>query len=243
MLKIVVTFHLSIFLLVSTIFAQQKLPPFFNGANLFFKKHVRTGLVDYSAIKGNPTEISKLVESIAGVDSTIFQEGNQEKAFLINTYNIMVINATLVYYPLKSVMDIDRFFDTPNINLAGRNLSLNQLEKEILFKKYPDPRLHFVLVCAARGCPQLIDQVYLPDRLDKQLDQRTRMTLNDDRYVRIDHLSNTVFISELFKWYAKDFTESDRTIIAYINQYRKIKIPADYRIKYISYDWRLNDFL
>ena len=31
-----------------------------------------------------------------------------------------------------------------------------------MLKESKDPRLHFALVCGAKGCPQIIPEAYLP---------------------------------------------------------------------------------
>jgi hypothetical protein len=226
---------------LKTISAQETSDIFLINADEFFKKNVVKGRVDYLSIKDNPSDLNKLIETISTFDLSQLQQGNQEKAFLINVYNILVIKAVLNHYPLKSVTDIGGFFDKNIISIKGEDLSLNNIEKEILFKTYPDPRLHFVLVCAAIGCPQIINQAYLPNVLENSLDQRTQTTLNNTDYIRLDKNSKIVYVSELFKWYETDFKENDLSIIQYINQYRKAKIPEDYSVSFITYDWNLND--
>ena len=39
-------------------------------------------------------------------------------------------------------------------------MTLNDLENERLRKPYNDPRIHFALVCAAKGCPGLSREAY-----------------------------------------------------------------------------------
>jgi hypothetical protein len=234
---------LSIFLFVFlNILSAQEIPyTFFKAADEFFNKNVVNGRVDYSALKDNPAELNKLVEIISKFDVSKLQKGDRDKAFLINVYNILVIKSVLNNFPMKSVMDIGNFFDKNTINIAGKNFSLNDIEKGILFKNHPDPRLHFVLVCAAIGCPPIINNAYFPDQLNKQLEQRTRATLDEAHYIRVDAHSKTVYVSELFKWYEKDFTKNDLSIIQYINQFRNTKIPENYSVSFITYDWSLNE--
>jgi hypothetical protein len=236
--KLLVIF-LGVFL--NSLSAQGTSDIFFNKADDFFKKNVLKGRVDYSSIKDNPSNLDKLIDIISISDLSKLQSENQEKAFLINVYNILIIKAVLNNYPLKSVMTLGGFFDKTIISISGENYSLNDIEKGLLFKNYPDPRLHFVLVCAAIGCPQIINDAYFPETLDEALDQRTRTTLNDTDYINIDATSKIVFVSELFNWYKKDFTENDLSIIQYINQYRDVKIPEKYSISFLTYDWSLND--
>jgi hypothetical protein len=228
-------------LYLNTSIAQEMSNTFFKNVDEFFKKNVVNGQIDYSSIKERPVDLNDLIETISNFDWTKLQKGNDEKAFLINVYNILVIKAVLDNYPLKSVMDVKGFFEKSVIRINGENLSLNDVEKEILFKKYPDSRLHFVLVCAAIGCPKLINKAYFPEELESMLDRRTKITLNSKDYIRLDKESAIVYVSELFKWYQSDFTKNELTIIQYINQYREAKIPDHYNVKFITYDWSLNN--
>jgi uncharacterized protein DUF547 len=229
-----------LFGLLTNLYAQSTPEEFFIKSNQFFNKYVDNGRVDYESIKNDPAELNKLVDAIGIFDVSKLKKGDENKAFTINVYNILVIKSVINNYPLKSVMDTGGFFDKNIINIAGLDLSLNGIEKGILFKNYPDSRLHFVLVCAAIGCPEIIDSAYWPANLEEKLDRRTHTTLNDQRYVKVDKKSKTVFVSELFKWYEKDFTKNGLSILQYVNMYREEKITTDYSLSYTTYDWSLN---
>jgi len=237
-ISLIITIILSGFL--GNLIAQSESENFFINVNQFFKKNVTRGKIDYENLKNNPAELNQLVDDISKIDYTQLKSGNEEKAFLLNVYNILVIKLVIKNYPLKSVMDIGGFFDKDIINFNGQDVSLNEIEKNILFKKFPDPRLHFVLVCAAIGCPEIINSAYLPMNLDDILDKRTKITLNNEHYIKINKKTKTVYISELFKWYKNDFIMEDISVIQYINFYRNLKIPEDYKVDYITYDWSLN---
>ena len=122
--------------------------------------------------------------------------------------------------------------------MAGKELTLDQLEKETLLKKYPDPRIHFAVVCAALGCPQLTNYAYKPEYLDKQLDVVTSKSLNRDYFIRIRPSQQKAEISKIFEWYRSDFGENN--ILPFINKYRDKKIPESFEVVYYEYDWNLN---
>jgi len=105
-------------------------------------------------------------------------------------------------------------------------------------KKYPDPRIHFAVVCAALGCPQLTNYAYKPEYLDKQLDVVTSKSLNRDYFIRIRPSQQKVEISKIFEWYRSDFGENN--ILTFINKYRDKKIPESFEVVYYEYDWNLN---
>ena len=122
--------------------------------------------------------------------------------------------------------------------MGGVSITLNDIENKLLRAQFSDPRFHFVLVCGAMGCPPLISKAYRPSSLDSQLQQQTTKALNNDAFIVTR--DGSVAVSEIFKWYKKDFVSSDQTEIDFINKYRKIKIPIDSKLSYYNYDWRLN---
>ena len=132
---------------------------FFNRADHFFHQYVVNGEVNYSELKTNRTELEDLIQYLHK-DGTLEVSSEADKALLINAYNLFVIKGVIDNYPIHSPLKVSGFFDGKNYQLAGKNVSLNQIEKEILIKQTGDPRLHFVLVCAANGCPKLAEYAY-----------------------------------------------------------------------------------
>jgi hypothetical protein len=232
----------SLFVLISNIFAQTTLNNFLDDTDRILNNYVKNGRVDYRLINENRTELDRLINSIEKFDLSSISNPNDIKAFWINAYNLLVIHSVIERYPIKSVKEVSGFFDLNKHNVASESLTLNEIEQNKLLKEFGDARFHFVLVCAAIGCPQITNTTYRPGSLDEQMDHRTKISLNDDFHVSVDDLSKEVKISELFKWYKKDFIEDEKNVIHYINQYREQKIPEDYSISYITYDWSLNEF-
>lgn len=220
--------------------AQNHSAKFYSRAGSFFGKHVHDGRVDYAAIKKNRREMQEVISMLASFDLESLTDANGEKAFWINAYNLLVISSVVNRYPVKSPLDVSGFFDRAQHRVAGDSLTLNEIENDKLRKKYHDARIHFALVCAAKGCPTLLNQAYHSESLDEQLDLRARATLNDAAYVRVNPGARKILLSEIFRWYAADFTSGGRTVIDYINQYRTEKIPFDFSIDLIPYDWNLN---
>ena len=212
---------------------------FFTLADEFFSKYVKDGKVAYADVKANQEkELAVLLEQIASFDLNGANE-NTAKAFMINTYNILAIKGIIDKYPVKSPMNINNFFDKKGYVVAGAKMSLNQLEKEKLYPRAKDPRLHFVLVCAAQSCPKLASFAYAPDKLDQQIDAVTRQTLNDPEFIRVK--GNKLEVSEIFNWYKSDFTKESKSIVNYINQYLEAKVDDKTKVGFYTYDWNLND--
>jgi hypothetical protein len=211
---------------------------FFKKTDTFLKTFVNQGLVEYTTItvigKNDLKELTNHLENSA-------YDKNIEKAYLINAYNLFVINKVVKAFPVNSPMDVPAFFDTKDCNLNGEMISLNHLENEILRKTYKDARLHFVLVCAGLGCPPITNFSYTSTDLEKQLNQQTSIALNNNKFVYQKDEDKTIYLSEIFTWYASDFGKNNKEIITFINQYRKVPFSLEYKVKSYSYDWALNN--
>ncbi len=225
-------------LISSASFGQTKTGTFFKEADAFFAKYVMDGKVDYKSLKGNMSVIDGLYAqvnnmSLAGLDA------NVKKAFYLNAYNIAVIYHVEKYYPLKSPLDQSGFFDQVRHKIAGESMTLNALEIKKIILPYKDARIHFALACAAISCPKLASFAYRPDMLEKQLNDRTKLAINDATFIRVK--SKKVEVSQIFKWYERDFTNGGITVIAFLNKYRNNKIPEEFMLGYYEYDWKLNE--
>jgi hypothetical protein len=123
-------------------------------------------------------------------------------------------------------------------------MDLNAVEHKILRKDYIEPRIHFALVCAARGCPPLRSEAYAGARLDEQLTAQAKVFLAESAKNRIAASERTVYLSPLFKWYGSDFGNNSRAVLAALKPHWPDHPPAGYeqfRIRYTDYDWSLNE--
>ena len=171
------------------------------------------------------------------------------KAFYINAYNILVIKNVVDHYPINSPKDVDGFFDKIKHDVAGEKLTLNEIEKNKLMKPYNDPRIHFVLSCAAMSCPEIVNHAYEAKTLDIWLDKRTAKTLNDVDFIQVDTKDGKVMISKIFDQYSSDFSkekenkeDKKKGALVFINKYRDEKIKSDYVVDYFPYNWKLNNY-
>lgn len=221
-----------------------KLDVFFEQTDVFLKKTVKNGLVNYAQVKAHKGELQKLIDEIEVMNVT--KEANaRNEAFYINAYNLIVIYNVTRHYPIEGPLKIDGFFDKKKHKIAGDFITLNDIENEKLRKVYKDPRLHFVLVCAAKGCPKITNFAYRPATLSKKLDQQTKKAVNDPNFIRVKTKSGKVLVSEIFKWYKVDFVKGDdfQPLISFLNKYRAEgkTISKDLTVGFYPYNWQLND--
>jgi len=230
----------SIFLILFsvTIGTAQGLTNFLEKTDGFFKTHVKNGKVDYTEIKKDPTVLYELVE-MAKTISVSKDKADDYQAFWINGYNLTVIMGVMNNYPLKSPLDKDGFFDKTTYDIGGTVTTLNDIENKLLRKVFPkEARFHFVLVCGGLGCPPIINEAYIPSKLNAQLERQTNLALNDTNFIRVK--KNKVEVSQIFEWYPEDFKQDGMNLVDFINKYRTEPLPEKSKVSYYQYDWRLN---
>lgn len=220
--------------------SNEKLELFFKLSDYFLKRHVYKGLVNYQYSSRNFGEIDLLHKTIMEVDLSNASP-EDKKAFYVNAYNILVIHQVTTSYPIARPLDKEGFFDGTYYEVAGEKLTLNELESGKMLRIYEDSRFHFVLACGAISCPPLHNLAYMPGNVEELMEERTRLTLNDDNFIMLDKDSKTVRVSKIFEWYKTDFGGTPKSTIDFINKYREEKIPADYKLETYEYDWTLNE--
>lgn len=192
---------------------------------------------------------------------------NERRAFWINLYNALVIDAVIAFDVHASVTEgllgTLAFFRRAAYEVDGKRVSLDDMEHGILRgnRGHPllpgrhfasddprlhwvlplDPRIHFALNCGARSCPPI--RSYDPDRLDAQLDLAARSFVNST--VNIGH--GEVRLSQLFRWYRADFSGQEgvrRMLDVYLNEDKRRALQKEERSalrwRYTLYDWGLN---
>lgn len=224
---------------VTTISNAQDITSFFSKTDAFLKANVANGKVDYDALKKNSNSLNELIEKVSKIDISK-ENTNSQKAFLINTYNILLIKGIVSKYPVKMPTDIVGLFDKTTYIINGKKYTLNDIENKLIRAKYNDPRVHFVLVCGANGCPPITNNAYLPETLEEQLNKQTKLALNNSNFIKVNTTIKKVELSQIFEWYKDDFISKGKNEIEFINQYRDTKIDAKYKVSYYPYDWTLN---
>jgi len=212
---------------------------------LILNDHVNNGKVDYGKLKANSADLDLVLVEFAGVTKAQFVSWDKDKqlAYLINLYNAATLDLVADNYPLKSIKDIGSPWDKNVVNLHGNQISLNQLEHEVIRKNFKEPRIHFALVCAAKGCPVLISDAYVGSKLSSQLEGVTKNFLSAGDKNKIDDANQVIVVSPIFDWFADDFKGQSGSVVAFLAPYYS-KNPEDlktYQIKYTNYDWTLND--
>jgi len=215
----------------------------------------RQGRVDYQSWKVEASEpLFNWLADCSTINVQTLTE-DQQLTFWLNLYNALVIAQILPRYPVTSIRPkvlgvpdwfrFFRFFSRPVFSLRGKKYSLNAIEHGTLRVQFAEPRIHFALVCAAIGCPLLRNEAYHPDRVRQQLAEDADRFINNPTKVRFDPAHNTLYCSQILKWYGKDFLVASNSLVNYLRDYFRSasELPEDVKVSYLPYDWGLNQQL
>ena len=207
--------------------------------NELLKTHVSSnGKVDYNGFKKDNNQLDAYLQMLSEHVPDKTWPDNEQLAYWINTYNAFTVALIIDHYPLKSIMDIENPWDIKFIQLGNKTYTLNEIEHEIIRKEFEEPRIHFALVCAAVSCPVLLNEAYLAESLDSQLQKQGNKFINDPN--RNDIETNKAKVSQVFNWFGQDFTKQG-SLIDYLNQFSKTKLDTNANIEFMEYNWGLNE--
>jgi len=231
------------------------------------------GMVNYRELKANSGQLDAFAAAVGNVDPKVYQGwGEAEKiAFWINAYNALTLEAIIRHYPIRSSFGRSLIYPRNSIRqipgvwtklrfmVRGRQMTLDEIEHQVLRKEFAEPRIHTALVCAAMSCPPLRNEPYVGAGLAEQLDDQTRRFLRHPQKFRLDRENRRVYLSSIFKWFGEDFVrsygteakfagygETQRALLNFISNYldeadRKYLAGEKPRVRYLSYDWSLNE--
>ncbi len=212
----------------------------------FLKKYVKDGIVDYKGLKNNERRLDFYLDILEKTDTNMLSR-NDQFSFYINVYNAWTLKLILGGYPgLKSIKDLGGVFKSPwkksICRLDGDVFSLDHIEHMILRPRYKDPRVHFSINCASKGCPPLRSEPFSGISLDGKLEESAVGFINNSSYNYLK--GDTLYVSKIFEWFGGDFNND---IIGYVKKYAKgdLKKALDkkenkIKVKYLDYDWSLN---
>jgi hypothetical protein len=228
------------------------------------------GRVDYERWHQNPISVLMLESYLAAVSTFSpdnaphrFPDRSDELAYWMYGYNAYVIRSVLARWPIKSVTDVKApleavtglgFFYQLRFSFGGEFFSLLGVETNKIRKQFKDPRIHFVLNCASESCPVARPGLPVGEDLDQLLELAAGDFINSPENVTVDHDSNVVYLSRIFKWYKSDFVDHVRLggkpvengLLSYVSQYAVGDLSKDiaearrYEIVFRDYDWDLN---
>lgn len=224
---------------------------------------VITSTVDYEKLSADP-RFDQYLQLLAEVDFENLSPAEQ-LALLMNAYNAFCIGHVVNHlrskdvdspFALVSITALKRdgvaVWDLPAGILAGRSVTLGELEHTWLRGNFDEPGLHFAIVCASASCPDLRSEAYTgdPGRLRAQLaDQATSFFANVTKGLRVE-AEGGLTASPLLWWYADDFGGAEAALrwmadalpasMESVASKVRRRGPCSAAPQYFAYDWSLN---
>lgn len=204
------------------------------------------GRIDFVGLSHNLSDLEAYVSYVGKVspktDPTLFPDADSRLAYYLNAYNALAMY-NVVHFDIPenngSFFRKFKFFYLTKYKVGGEFMSLYALEG-VLIRPLGDPRVHIALNCMVRGCPRLPQEPFIANKLQRQLEAQAHEFYNEPRNVQTDHKKKEVGYSEILKFFTEDFLKKAPTLTAYVNQYRNEKVPDDYKVEFIPYDWTVN---
>ncbi|MBD3246231.1 MAG: DUF547 domain-containing protein [Candidatus Omnitrophica bacterium] len=222
-------------------------------------EHVKNGMVDYAQICAD-FRLDEYLRMLNAADPEEIETENGRLAFWINVYNAYTLKVICDHYPLSSINELHRgglivgsifgttVWDEKLVRVNGRKITLNHVEHKIIRPRFNDPRIHFALVCAAKGCPPLRSRAYTGERLDAQLNDQGARFLSNPEKNAFDAERKVARVSKIFAWFREDFGGTKAALLEYLARFLPEETavsmrnePRRWRIRYTPYDWSLNE--
>ncbi|MGE3844331.1 MAG: DUF547 domain-containing protein [Vicinamibacterales bacterium] len=233
-------------------------------------QNVRDGLVYYRALKQQRGALDRFVAALA-LPATAMDGWSRERraAFWINAYNALVVRLVLDHYPIAgrsaayppgSVRQIPGAFDRVMWRVGGRSLTLDQLESTLI-AQFDDPRMLLALGRGAVGSGRLRSEAYDPSRLEEQLASVVTDCVQAVTCVRVDEPAKTLWVSPVLSWreaaFVRRYAEGARgrypgrspIELAAVGLSEPALFASErawlqentFQVRYMDFDWRLND--
>lgn len=221
--------------------------------------HVAEGRFDYAGLKKDRSKLDTYLMQLRSLSPEQLAKLKRADryAFWINVYNAYTISLVVDNYPLESIKDLGGVFKSvwkKRFIPLGRlypeadegDLNLDEIEHEILRPRFKDARVHAAVNCASISCPALLDEAFVGERLNAQLDAQVRAWLADPSRNQYDPGENRVRLSKIFDWFEEDFERDGGSVLGWVRKYAPDSRQnwlgsAKIKIKYLDYDWDLND--
>lgn len=233
--------------------------------------YVRDGLVYYLALRQERGKFDRYVQALGDVPAETVKGWARPRqlAFWINAYNAFVMRTVIDSYPIRgrssdypanSIRQIPGAFDRRTFRAAGRLLTLDAIEKDVI-GELGDARAVLALGRGAMGGPRLKSEAFTADRLDAQLTLMTDELVTNRELVYVDVPGEQLSVNPLFSWREALFTRDlpgrappayasrsplERAILALIEPKLVASEAAllrknTFRMVFHDFDWKLND--
>jgi len=203
------------------------------------------GRVDFAGLSKDAGQLKAFVAYVAKEGprshSSKFPGREAKLAYYINAYNALSLYAILDSAAPDS---LNASRDAKSIRykkfvVEGEVISLQKLESEVI-RPMGEERVHVALNYMTAGSARFPRYPFVAQWLNEELEKQSKFFFNEERNVRVDRTKKIVHVSELLHFFSGDYLSKAKSLIGYVNRYRTEKIPENYRVEFIPFDWKLH---
>ncbi|KAL2503782.1 protein disulfide oxidoreductase [Abeliophyllum distichum] len=226
--------------------------------------------VDYRSIHGSEefARYLRITEELQRVELCEMPR-EENLAFFINLYNMLAIHAILVWGQPSGALERRKLYGDFKYVIGGLTYSLSAIYNGILRGNqrppynlikpfsvkdkqlkvalpYPEPLVHFALVCGTRSGPAL--RCYSPQNIDEELIDAARNFLRTGG-LYVDLIAHVAYVNKILRWYSVDFGKNEVEVMKHAAIYLEpeqsqalLELLSNTQLKviYQPYDWGLN---
>jgi hypothetical protein len=180
---------------------------------------------------------------------------------IVENYPINASRILTIFWGPYSIRHIKGIWTDYKVMIMDEEFTLQEIERRFFQREFNEPRAFLAITYASMSGPRLRNEPYHGYKLEEQLNDQVRQFLSSVNGFRIDRDEQTVYLSAIFEptWHGDEFVKKfgiDRKFKEQVPQIRAVLnfvsryIPEqdvsfleleNYTIKYIKYDWTLND--
>lgn len=231
--------------------------------------YVRDGYVYYHALTRERAALDRYIASLdVAPESVVRMAENDRRAFWVNAYNALVLRTVVDAYPIRgnareypasSVAQVPGGFNAIRHRVAGRVLTLDDIENRIIVP-CGDARLLLALGRGTIGGGRLRSEAYRGARLEEQLADVVKDFVTRARNFRLDRKAGTLQVTPLFSWRDRVFIATfavggerwatrsplERAIVTmgyphlFPSEQAFLALNT-FQMSFGEFDWRLND--
>jgi hypothetical protein len=230
--------------------------------------NVRDGWVYYRALKADRAKLDGYINLLAATPVDKLSKDDR-LAFWLNAYNALILRTVVDHYPIqkrsteypdRSIRQIPGAFERLPHKVAGRTLTLDQIEQTVL-PEFNDPRVYLALGRGAVGSGRLRSEAFSGPQVERQLAEVASECVSRPECVHIDRENNKVNISAIFSWREKAFVPAfadkapaafanrspvERAVLGFIQPKlltteKEFLAKNAFQVVYMPFDWSLND--
>lgn len=215
-----------------------------------------SGGVNYAALKASMQDSKVLDDYITQLSSASLKKRSTREAqmaYWINAYNAVTVKGILQEYPTTSIRNHTsekngeyNLWKDLLLNVGGQQISLDAIEHKVL-RPMGDPRVHFAIVCASKGCPRLLNQAFVAESIGQQLDTNAQHFFSVPQNFQYNAQQRSFKLSAIMQWFGTDFGQNQAAQLKAIARYlptQEAQAAANansVRVSFLDYSWDLNE--